>query len=205
MRLVKAFFILAPILSLGPCPKPNIESCLIGGTPKAPCKGTNCPPCWIQHDGKNWACYVKSKTPGGPAKCPNWKGIVDITAPPSSCATSRKSASKPAPAKQTLPIKPAPTKPTLPIKPASPIKVATPKTPTPKASAGFTICPDITFDTCFRGRHLQYPCKGFNCPPCWEYKVHQWDCFDPVDGRCEWDTLVDIRNLPANCVLPECP
>ncbi|KAJ9070906.1 hypothetical protein DSO57_1002536 [Entomophthora muscae] len=86
MKVFGACFTLASVLSLGPCPNPRTESCLSAGSPKMPCKAANCPPCWIQQDANNWACYNKSSTPNGPAKCPDWQGVIDITAPPSNCA-----------------------------------------------------------------------------------------------------------------------
>ncbi|KAJ9053289.1 hypothetical protein DSO57_1025849 [Entomophthora muscae] len=183
-----ALAILTSVLALGPCPDPTKESCLRGGASSAPCSGMRCPPCWIPQGATTWGCYEKAMGPDNQATCPPWAGIVDITMPPSNCAITAEPPTKPTE---------TPTKPTeTPTKPTDP--------PIQPPAGNNPICPDVGQDTCFQGGHMEYPCQGATCPPCWEYKNKKWDCYDPINGKCQWGNLIDIRNPPSNCQLPEC-
>ncbi|KAJ9080312.1 hypothetical protein DSO57_1026381 [Entomophthora muscae] len=202
MKTYTAFSLVASTLGLGPCPDLGNETCLRGGLANVPCSSITCPPCWVPQDANTWGCYEKLMGPNNLAVCPPWTGIIDITNPPSSCIKPTEPPVTPI----EPPVKPTdpPTTPTEPpVTPTEPpVKPTDP--PVKPPTENFTVCPDVTEDTCFQGSHLQYPCKGKDCPPCWEYKNKQWDCYDPINGKCEWENLVDIRNMPSNCQLPEC-
>ncbi|KAJ9085485.1 hypothetical protein DSO57_1013314 [Entomophthora muscae] len=76
--------------------------------------------------------------------------------------------------------------------------------PTKPPTTNTTICPTVSRDTCFQGSHLEFPCKGKECPPAGSTRESVGTASTPSRASASGKTLsISAISPPTVSTLPK--